>query len=212
MSADSTVQHSSPATGGGGNTNINTTTTGISSTNTTLRDVILWRNPKVSSLVLIAATVTWVLFNVYKLSFVTVASWFTMLLVTSFFLYAHFVRFFRKEEPDLSGLRILVEKKAVEVEKSIREWSVAGMQCWLSASTNGVVMMLTVPVMYKRNEDRVLEAGAKVQLMIIQGAYKVDEKVLRRLKGKVVAVAAVDGDAKKDQKNELKEDDQFKTE
>ncbi|CAN1225299.1 Reticulon-like protein B13 [Linum grandiflorum] len=136
MSADSTVQHSSPATGGGGNTNINTTTTGISSTNTTLRDVILWRNPKVSSLVLIAATVTWVLFNVYKLSFVTVASWFTMLLVTSFFLYAHFVRFFRKEEPDLSGLRILVEKKAVEVEKSIREWSVAGMQCWLSASTN----------------------------------------------------------------------------
>ncbi|CAN1331554.1 Reticulon-like protein B13 [Linum perenne] len=174
----------------------------------TVGDVILWRNPKLSSLLFSTATLTWLLFNIYKFSFVTLASFVGMLVVSSFFLYANFVRFFRKEEPDLSGVRSLLEKKVVEAEKSIREWSVVLMQCGLSASTNGVVMILTVPVMYEKNEERMLEAGAKVQLMAIKVAYKVDEKVIRRLKGKVVAVAAVDGgDANKEHKDELKDDD-----
>ncbi|CAN1823271.1 Reticulon-like protein B13 [Linum perenne] len=174
----------------------------------TVGDVILWRNPKLSSLLFSTATLTWLLFNIYKFSFVTLASFVGMLVVSSFFLYANFVRFFRKEEPDLSGVRSLLEKKVVEAEKSIREWSVVLMQCGLSASTNGVVMILTVPVMYEKNEERMLEAGAKVQLMAIKVAYKVDEKVIRRLKGKVVAVAAVDGgDANKEHKDGLKDDD-----
>lgn len=53
-----------------------------------MRDIVLWRRKKLSTFVLIAATATWVLMEVYQYNFLTLISWLTISVVTSIFLYA----------------------------------------------------------------------------------------------------------------------------
>jgi ABC-type Na+ efflux pump permease subunit len=58
--------------------------------------VFLWRRKKLSLLVLLVSTATWVLLDVYQFNLITVASWAAMFAVTSLFLYGKIARFLRK--------------------------------------------------------------------------------------------------------------------
>ena len=62
----------------------------------TIKDIFLWKRKKLSILLVLVATVTWVLLDVYELNFVTVASWLTMIIVTSLFIYGNLVRLLHK--------------------------------------------------------------------------------------------------------------------
>ncbi|KAI9391065.1 hypothetical protein POPTR_007G038500v4 [Populus trichocarpa] len=100
----------------------------------TVRDVFLWRRKKLSLLVLLVSTATWVSLDVYQFNLITVASWAAMFAVTSLFLYGNIARFLRKEEPDLSGLEIS-EQTAIEAARSVRQSIEEGVRwmCHVSA-------------------------------------------------------------------------------
>ncbi|KAK9948803.1 hypothetical protein M0R45_004365 [Rubus argutus] len=70
-------------------------------TSDTLRDIFLWKKKKQSVLVLLIATATWVLLEVYHFNFLTVFSWAAMFIVTSLFLWGNMLRIFKKEPPNL---------------------------------------------------------------------------------------------------------------
>jgi len=61
-----------------------------------MKDIILWRRKKLSTIVLIAATATWVLMEVYQFNFLTLISWLTIFLVTSIFLYSNMLKLLGK--------------------------------------------------------------------------------------------------------------------
>lgn len=58
--------------------------------------LVLWRRKKLGTIVLIAATATWVSMEVYQFNFLTLISWLTIFVVTSIFLYSNMLTFFGK--------------------------------------------------------------------------------------------------------------------
>jgi reticulon-1 len=64
--------------------------------NDIMKDIVLWRRKKLSTSILIAATTTWVLMEVYQFNFLTLISWLTIFVVTSIFLYSNMLTLFGK--------------------------------------------------------------------------------------------------------------------
>ncbi|CAI0554215.1 unnamed protein product [Linum tenue] len=151
----------------------------------TVSDIVLWRRPISSALVVSVATATWVLFEV-----VTVVSWVGLAVVTSLYLYGHLYRIFRKEEPDLMDRQFLREERVVEAARSAGSAVELVLQCLVRMSTNGVVMVMTLPLVYKKNEGRILQSGVAAQMKALEVLTVVNETVIRRVKGKFVAVAS----------------------
>lgn len=60
------------------------------------KDIVLWRRRTQTSTILMAATATWVLMEVYEFKFITVVCWLAMLLVASCFLWANMLRLLGK--------------------------------------------------------------------------------------------------------------------
>ncbi|XP_065875489.1 reticulon-like protein B13 [Euphorbia lathyris] len=87
----------------------------------TPRDIFLWRKKKLSILVLVISTATWVLLDVYKFNFVTVVSWAAMVIITSLFTYGNLVRLFRKEEAKLPAGMEISEGRTMETANSVKE-------------------------------------------------------------------------------------------
>ena|ERR1044072_3974468 len=65
---------------------------GAAGNNDIVKDVVLWRRKKLSALVLVAATATWMLMQVFQFNFLTIISWLAIFLVASVFLYANLCR------------------------------------------------------------------------------------------------------------------------
>ncbi|CAI9752827.1 unnamed protein product [Fraxinus pennsylvanica] len=84
------------------------------------RDLIFWRNKRLNILVLLVATATWVVLDIYGYNFITVASWVAMALVSFTFLWGNIHKLLVKKSPDLSGMEIS-EETAVESAKLLRE-------------------------------------------------------------------------------------------
>lgn len=61
-----------------------------------MRDTFLWRRKKLSLMVLVMATATWVVMEVYQFNFVTLASWASIFVVTSLFLWGTALRLLGK--------------------------------------------------------------------------------------------------------------------
>ncbi|CAL1408763.1 unnamed protein product [Linum trigynum] len=187
----------------------------------TVSDIVLWRRPISSALVVSVATATWVLFEVYEFNIVTVVSWVGLAVVASLYLYGHLYRIFRKEEPDLMDRQFLREERVVEAAKSAGSSIELVLQCLVRMSTNGdwrvlahlvavlwfvayvgnlvdfltliysgVVMVMTLPLVYKKNEGRILQSGVAAQMKALEVLTVVNETVIRRVKGKFVAVAS----------------------
>lgn len=184
----------------------------------TVRDVFLWRRKKLSLLVLLVSTATWVLLDVYQFNLITVASWAAMFAVTSLFLYGNIARFLRKEEPDLSGLEIS-EQTAIEAARSVRQSIEEGVRwmCHVSAERElflfarvvaalcllsyvgsfwdslsllyiDIVVGMTVPVIYVKNEDKIKRYEEWMRMQARRLCDMVDEKVVKRMKNRVLKV------------------------
>lgn len=184
----------------------------------TVRDVFLWRRKKLSLLVLLVSTATWVSLDVYQFNLITVASWAAMFAVTSLFLYGNIARFLRKEEPDLSGLEIS-EQTAIEAARSVRQSIEEGVRwmCHVSAERElflfarvvaalwllsyvgsfwdslsllyiDIVVGMTVPVIYVKNEDKIKRFEEWMRMQARRLCDMVDEKVVKRMKNRVLKV------------------------
>ncbi|GFY93875.1 hypothetical protein Acr_09g0003210 [Actinidia rufa] len=95
-----------------------------------VRDVVLWRRKKISTSVVLVATATSVLLEVYEYNFITVASWAAMVIVTSAFLWGNILRLFNKEPPNLSAGMEIREETTVEMANELRWWMEEGIR-WL---------------------------------------------------------------------------------
>eukprot|EP00258_Populus_trichocarpa_P045018 XP_024461037.1 reticulon-like protein B13 isoform X2 [Populus trichocarpa] len=180
----------------------------------TVRDVFLWRRKKLSLLVLLVSTATWVSLDVYQFNLITVASWAAMFAVTSLFLYGKIAR----EEPDLSGLEIS-EQTAIEAARSVRQSIEEGVRwmCHVSAERElflfarvvaalcllsyvgsfwdslsllyiDIVVGMTVPVIYVKNEDKIKRYEEWMRMQARRLCDMVDEKVVKRMKNRVLKV------------------------
>ncbi|KAE8077869.1 hypothetical protein FH972_016388 [Carpinus fangiana] len=181
-----------------------------------IRDIILWRKKKQSVLVLLIATATWVLMEVYHFNFVTVISWVIMFIVVLLFLWANILKLLGKDPPDMPGLE-MSEQLAFETANMIRAWieegirwmfrvsaerewyvfagTVAGLGLlsYVGALTDlltliytGIVMGMTVPVLYMKYEDNIKRHGERVKGQARRFYDTVDEKVVKNMKNKVV--------------------------
>jgi hypothetical protein len=54
-----------------------------------MKDIVLWRRKKLSTMIIAAATVTWVLMELYQFNFLTLISWLTIFIVASIFIYSN---------------------------------------------------------------------------------------------------------------------------
>ncbi|KAM1048036.1 hypothetical protein EV1_027015 [Malus domestica] len=181
----------------------------------TVRDILLWRKKKQSFLVLLTATATWILLDVYQFNFLTVISYVAMFIVTSLFLSGNLLRLLGKEPPDLSRVGI-TEKSALEMGNTIRAWVEAGIRwmfqvaaerewfvfvgtvsgLWLLSRVArcvdlltllyiGIVMGMTVPAMYVKYEDKIGRSEEKLKAQLKRYYDTLDEKVVKKIQNKV---------------------------
>ncbi|KAA8531758.1 hypothetical protein F0562_006525 [Nyssa sinensis] len=191
-----------------------------------VKDIFLWRGKKLSIAVLSVSTAIWVLLEVYQFNFITVASWLAMFTVAFTFLWANIRRLLNKDPPDMSGLEITEESAMEMAnslrawcEEGVRwmfrvaaerEWfvfakTVAGLLFLSSLGSFsdlltllyiGIVVGMTVPVIYVKYEDKIKGHGERLRVHCERFYSMIDEKVFRKLKNKVV------GDEKKEEKIE----------
>ncbi|KAM1156549.1 hypothetical protein ACFX2I_027237 [Malus domestica] len=181
----------------------------------TVRDILLWRKKKQSFLVLLTATATWILLDVYQFNFLTVISYVAMFIVTSLFLSGNLLRLLGKEPPDLSRVGI-TEKSALEMGNTIRAWVEEGIRwmfqvaaerewfvfvgtvsgLWLLSRVArcvdlltllyiGIVMGMTVPAMYVKYEDKIGRSEEKLKAQLKRYYDTLDEKVVKKIQNKV---------------------------
>ncbi|KAL1538948.1 reticulon-like protein B13 [Salvia divinorum] len=152
-----------------------------------VNDIVFWRKKQLNVGILVAATATWIVMDVYQYSFITVLSWVAIALLSCLFFWGCIHRFLQKEAPDLSELEIseetakahagLVRRRAEDGLRlmfhvgSEREWfvfvGVAASLYLLSLAAKhldfvtlcfiGIWGAMTVPVIYVKNEKKIRE-------------------------------------------------------
>ncbi|XWS45321.1 hypothetical protein CRYUN_Cryun15aG0126400 [Craigia yunnanensis] len=182
----------------------------------TFRDIILWRRKKLSATVLLISTATWVLLEVYQFNFITVASWLAIFILASLFLWGNVLRLLGKEPPNLSDLEISehtaleITNTCRTVIEEVLIWmfhvtiegdwfvfarTVAGLFL-LSYVGNffdlltflciGIKMVMTVPMIYVKYVDQIKRRGERVKAQLRRFYEMFDEKVMRKMKNKIV--------------------------
>ncbi|WCJ31064.1 Reticulon-like protein B13 [Euphorbia peplus] len=185
------------------------------SSSDTPRDIFLWRRKKLSLSVLVISTATWLLLDVYKFNFVTVASWAAMAVVTSLFIYGNLVRLFGKEEAKMPGMEIS-EQRTLEAANSVRRMIERGVGWMLNVSAEkewfvfvrvvavlwvlayvgrffdfltlayiGIVGGMSIPLIYEKNEERIKRFDESVRMKARRCYETVDEKVVKQVMNKV---------------------------
>ncbi|KAL3526738.1 hypothetical protein ACH5RR_011394 [Cinchona calisaya] len=179
-----------------------------------IRDVLFWRRKYLSIIVLLVATATWIALQVYELKFVTVASWVAMFLVTFLFIWGNIHRLLNKEAPDVSRMEIsekaAVEMaKGIRewMEEGIRwmfrvgaerGWLVftatvatSGLISWVASRFDlltllyfGIVLSMSVPVIYVKYENKIKECGWRLRMQSQKYNDMIQEK-LKRMKSRV---------------------------
>ncbi|XWS41959.1 hypothetical protein CRYUN_Cryun17cG0127100 [Craigia yunnanensis] len=181
----------------------------------TFGDIILWRRKKLSATVLLVSTATWVLLEVYQFNFITVASWLTIFIVASLFLWRNVLRLLGKEPANLSDLEIS-EHTALKITNTCRtlmeevlrwmfhvtvegDWflfarTVAGLLLLsyvgsffdlLTHVYIGILLLMTVPVIFVYM-DQIKRCGERVKAELRRFYETFDEKVVRKMKNKIV--------------------------
>ncbi|XP_004512216.1 reticulon-like protein B13 [Cicer arietinum] len=153
--------------------------------NEIMKDIVLWRRKKLSTSILVAATATWVLMELYQFNFLTLISWFIIFVVSSIFLYANMLRLLSKEPQN--WLRVeLKEETTLRMAKKVRAWIEESIRWLIMVSTKedlpvfvgvvaslltlsyvgacmdfltfiyiGILGGMTLPITYMKNEDRI---------------------------------------------------------
>ncbi|OMO56755.1 Reticulon [Corchorus capsularis] len=180
----------------------------------TFRDIILWRRKKLSASVLLVSTATWVLLQVYRFNFITVASWVVMFIVGSLFMWGNILRLLGKEPPILSDLEIS-EQNANEIantcrtliEEAIRwmfhvtvegDWFVFARTIvgflflsyvgsffeFLTLLHIGIQMLMTIPVTYDKYGNQIKRCGEMGVAQFRRFCGMFNERVIRQVKNK----------------------------
>ncbi|XP_021908386.1 reticulon-like protein B13 [Carica papaya] len=181
-----------------------------------VRDAIIWRRKKVAFTVLVVSTATWILLDVYQFNFLTVVSWLYMSIVILLFLWGNIRRLLGKEEQKLSRLELseqfdiefanycreLIEDTIrwmfwVSAEREwflfvrtiVALWFVAYVGSFFDILTLfylGVVVGMTVPAIYVKNEERINKGWEWMKAKSKRVYHMVDEKVIMNMKRKLV--------------------------
>ncbi|KAK9129622.1 hypothetical protein Sjap_010109 [Stephania japonica] len=202
-------------------------------TGNTMKDIILWRNKKQSFSAFLVATATWVVLEVYQFNFLTIASWAAMAVVSLFFIWGNLCRLFGKERPSLSEFEIpdqSAQRAAISVkiwvETGVRwlfrvgaesEWyEFAGVigALWVLSILGGwfdfvtilyasVVGGLSVPWVYVKYEERIKRWRDEIRMGGNRVVEKFNERVVRKVKDKVVGggTAAIVVEKKEDKED-----------
>ncbi|KAK2657384.1 hypothetical protein Ddye_010441 [Dipteronia dyeriana] len=172
-----------------------------------LRGVVFWRRKNLSLMVLVLATATWVLLDVYQFNFITIVSWAAISIVAMLFLWGNLLRLLGKKPPDLPGLE-MSEQSTIEVANSCRgiveeavrwmihvsverEWFVFAevvggilSLSYIGTFTDlltflyiGIVMGMTAPLIYVKYDDKITRAGDQVQVKVKRLYEMVEQKI-----------------------------------
>ncbi|KAI3945986.1 hypothetical protein MKX01_024742 [Papaver californicum] len=182
--------------------------------NSSWEDILLWKKKKQSLSILTASTLTWVVLQVYQYNFITIASWVFMAILAMMFLFGNCLRLLGKEPPKIDDFVISEElvmgsakRLKGNVEQGIRwMFSVSSEKEWfvfaqvisallvlsqvgryfdfVTLLYMGVVIGMTVPLIYVKYEDQLKKFVGKIEEQWRRCYAKVDEKVLRKLKHK----------------------------
>ncbi|CAN8287784.1 unnamed protein product [Cochlearia groenlandica] len=173
-----------------------------------VEDIYLWRRKKLALSILFVSTATWIMLNVYGFSFITIASWTAMAVVSMFFLRGNLHRLLSKFEPELSGLEVS-EEFVTETVRSCRklmeemirwmfrvgaesEWFVFARSIfgvWVLSRVGslldfqtclfiGLVMGLIAPKLWEENADRIQKLSSNVKERSRKAYDKTHEKIL----------------------------------
>ncbi|GFQ06561.1 reticulon-like protein b13 [Phtheirospermum japonicum] len=179
-----------------------------------MSDVVLWRRKQLNLIILLVATATWVVMELYQYSFITLFSWVAMAIVACLFFWGNIHRLLKKEAPDLSELEIS-EETAMEHANSFRQWAQEGIRLVFHVSAErewfvfaavvaflyvmsvvashlhfvtllylGVVGVMTIPAIYMKNENKFAEFGEKVR-MRSQRLYSMIKQRFQEMKSKI---------------------------
>ncbi|GMP70384.1 hypothetical protein CsSME_00029258 [Camellia sinensis var. sinensis] len=169
-------------------------------------DVLLWRDKKISAMVLGSATAIWMLFELIEYHLLTLVCHILILALAFLFLWANASTFINKSPPQIpevgisddvvlgiaSDLRIEFNR-AHSVIAGLWVISVVGSWCnFLTLCYIAFVLLHTMPVLYERYEDRI-DLFAEKALVEFKKQYAVfDAQVLSKiprgpLSGKKVA-------------------------
>ncbi|GKB57658.1 reticulon-like protein B13 [Tanacetum coccineum] len=182
-----------------------------------VKDIIMWRRKRMSVGVVAAATLFWVVMEVYRFNFLTVASWTAIFLFSSLFAWANIYRIIYKEEPSMSGLGIS-ESTANGMVHWVRETSEEGMRwmfkvgaqsewyvfvatvvgLWILSKIGGLtdlitlvfigtVVGMTLPVIWHKYDYKIREHGKRLQMQSKRFYSMIDERVVQKIKNKLNA-------------------------
>ncbi|MCL7023297.1 hypothetical protein MKW94_030521, partial [Papaver nudicaule] len=177
-------------------------------------DILLWKKKKQCLSILTASTLTWVVLQVYQYNFITIASWVSMAILAMMFLFGNLLRLLGKDPPKIDDFEISEElvmgsarRLKENAEEGIRwmfhvssekEWFVfaqviGGLLAlsqvgryfdFVTLLYMGVVIGLTVPLIYVKYENQLKKSVRKIREQGRAYYEKLDEKVLRKLKHK----------------------------
>ncbi|KAG6656053.1 reticulon-like protein B3 [Carya illinoinensis] len=174
-------------------------------------DVVLWRNKKISAVVLCGATVLWVLFELLEYHLVTLVCHMIILYLTILFFWSNAPTFIKKSPLRIPEVR-LPENCVLEVASAVRIeinralavlrdiasgrnlktflgvvaglWILSRVGKWCNFLTSfyiGFILLHTLPVLYEKYEDQV-DSFAEMTMAEINKQYAVfDAKVLSKI-------------------------------
>ncbi|KAK6128939.1 hypothetical protein DH2020_037313 [Rehmannia glutinosa] len=90
-------------------------------------DVVLWRRKPLNFIIVLAATATWIVMEVYQYNFITLLCWVAMTIVACLFFWGNIHRLLKKEAPDLSELEVS-EETTMEHANRFRQWAEEGIR------------------------------------------------------------------------------------
>ncbi|PNY15959.1 seed maturation protein [Trifolium pratense] len=184
--------------------------------NDIMKDIVLWKRKKLSTMIIVTATVTWVLMEVYQFNFLTLMSWLAIFVVASIFIYSNMLKLLGKEPQNLLRLE-LKEETAVRMAKTVRAWMEKSIKWFFIVSTKedwpvfvgvmarlltisyvgncmdfltfiyiGILAGMTLPLTYNKNEDKI-----KRFMDWLREKYKrfyeiIDEKAIKKIKNRIL--------------------------
>lgn len=174
-------------------------------------DIFLWRDKKVSAIVLGTVTAVWALFEVFEYHLLTLVCHLLMLTITVLFLWSNASTIFKKTPPKIPEVRIpegpvlefasslryeinrgLASLHEIASGKDLKKFLAVVAALWgfsiLGSCFNFLtlfyicfVLLHTLPVLYEKYEDQVDAFGEKAMIEIKKQFAVFDAKVLSKL-------------------------------
>ncbi|CAN1237462.1 Reticulon-like protein B5 [Linum grandiflorum] len=175
-------------------------------------DVLLWRNKKSTGVILGAATLIWVLFELVEYHLLTLVCHTLILSLALLFLWSNAHTLINKtppripevhlpEEPVLqaaAGLRIEINKalallRNIAAGKDLKKFLMVVAGLWVTSILTAFVLLHTVPLVYEKYEHKIDPMAEKATIEIKKQYAVFDAKVLSKIPKSVAELKAKRG-------------------